>query len=97
MFCISCLKSVTSKLQPDDLVVLEYLKEQQAITPQFALSKKHLMNELNLTIHKITESLHRLDILDMTGFNQKTHKYFITDLGIKAIQIFEDKIIERIG
>lgn len=92
MLCIDCSQFATSKLQADDLIVLEYLKEQKAVTTQFSLSKKMLMNELELSIHRITMSLVRLEVLGMIDINNQAHKYFITNYGIKALQIIEEKI-----
>lgn len=94
MVCSNCLEYLVNKLRENDLIVLEYLKGKGAVTPQFSLSRKTIQDENELSIHITVGSLHRLSILDFIGEarSSRATKYHITEKGINAISIIENKI-----
>lgn len=92
--CKQCTEYFVNKLQQSDLIVLEYLKQNGAVTPQFSLSRQTIQDENDLTIHIAVSCLHRLSLLDMIGEarSNRATKYHITELGINALSIIENRV-----
>lgn len=94
MICSNCLEYLINKLGQHDLIVLEYLKDNGAVTPQFSLSRKTIQDNTELSIHITVGCLHRLGMLDLIGEarHSRATKYHITEKGINALLIIENKI-----
>lgn len=87
---IEALEQIKFKLRQDDLVILNYLNENEASTPQFSFSKDHIQKETEMTSARTSNSLIRLEVaclVDRQAF-QKPQKFFITDSGMEMIKLF---------
>lgn len=87
---IEALEQIKFKLRSDDLLILQYLHENEATTPQFSFSKDHIQKETEMTSARTSNSLIRLEVaclIDRQAF-QKPQKFFITDSGISMLGLF---------
>ena len=90
MLPIEALEQIKLKLRQDDLLILNYLLENNANTPQFSFSKDHIQKEVNLTSARTANSLIRLEVaclIDRQAF-QKPQKFYITKSGNKMLELF---------
>ena len=68
---------MSDKLLPNEIKILEYLKEQGATIPQCAISRTIVRDESNLTTYKCFTSLDRLECYEfvMQPTKSKANKY----------------------
>lgn len=94
MLCDNCLNYFINKLHPSDLVILEYLNNKEAYTPQFSISTKFIQKDTELSIHHTQNALLRLETLGMIdqARGHRSNKYFITKCGRKALSFIQLKI-----
>jgi predicted transcriptional regulator len=81
-------------LLPNEIKILEYLKEKGATIPQCAISRTVIRDESNLTTYKCFTSLDRIECYEfvMQPTKSKTNKYYITTLGVLALENIEKQI-----
>jgi hypothetical protein len=81
---------IKPKLRPDDVTILEYLKNTDANSTQYSFSKDHIQKELVLTSARTSNALIRLEVaclIDRQAF-QKPQKFYITDSGYEMLKLF---------
>lgn len=96
MLCRSCLEKATNKLLSDEIVILEYLLEKEAVLTQCAISRQIIRDDLDLTSHICYTAIGRLECFDMIEKQprSKSSKFFITESGKQAIAILNNKFQE---
>lgn len=81
-------KHIINRLKLDDISILGKLYDEDATAPFKAMSKRTLIDKLELTEANLRKTIYRLEAVDfvqaVTG--NKEHKLYITDYGILAIQ-----------
>jgi hypothetical protein len=95
MLCDTCLIDVIiPKLRDEDIAVLEYLNNNGVTFPQVAKDKQTICNVLNFPICKGGIALTRLECYNMINIKivSKLYTYYITEDGIKALQILSIKM-----
>lgn len=99
MLCKSCLNKAITKLQADDIIILEYLLVRGAVISQFAISRNEIAKQAKgeeMTLYKCCSSLERLYCF---GFIEqqtrvKASKYYITESGKSALLVLDQKTSE---
>lgn len=92
MLPIEALQQIKFKLRPDDLIILNFLAENEATTPQFSFSKDHIQKETEMTSARTANALIRLEVaclVDRQAF-QKPQKFFITENGLEMLKLFNN-------
>lgn len=94
MICEQCLISVISKLRKNDIAVLQYLYNENINIPQKALHKHEIAKAIELSNFVGWESLFRLECYEMVSLRTwgKTSNYYITENGVKALQILAERM-----
>lgn len=90
MLPVEALQQIKFKLRSDDLIILQYLYDNDATTPQFSFSKDHIQKETSMTSARTSNALIRLEVaclIDRQAF-QKPQKFFITESGIEMLKLF---------
>lgn len=90
MLPMLALEQIKNKLRSDDLLILQYLSENNADSPQFSFSKDNIQKETNLTSARTANSLIRLEVaclIDRQAF-QKPQKFYITGSGKEMLKLF---------
>jgi hypothetical protein len=89
---VEALTMIKDKLRNDDLVILEYLKSEDANSPQFSFSKDHIQIQTSMTSARTANSLIRLEVaclIDRQAF-QKPQKFYITNSGFEMLKLFKN-------
>ena len=90
LLCNNCLEIILGNLNKEDIVLMSVLRKEKAVNALFSLSKEKIF-ELsgdkcnNKNFNNITT---RLFLVNLIGVTRKRKKYFITDNGIRLLNIY---------
>jgi hypothetical protein len=98
MYCSGCLKQMLQKLNDNDVILLEYLNNENANIPQCSLSwqtiEEYYKDNDKITPHIIYTSMKRLNIFGFVETQKWTrkNKFYITQDGIKLLEIIQQNL-----
>lgn len=93
MLPVEAIRMIKDKMRSDDVLILQYLKKENAHSPQYSFSKDHLQTETELTSARTANALIRLEfacLIDRQAF-QKPQRFYITDSGKEMLKFFEEE------
>jgi hypothetical protein len=93
--CEDCLKGfVIPRLRDDDLLILQYLFNENITMPQVARNKHTIGTAVELSTFCTTMALNRLECYNLVKLQMwsKAYNYYITEDGMNALKIISDKI-----
>ena len=86
---------IVTRLKIDDIALLAKLFDEDATVPFKAMSKKTLIDNLDISEANLRKTIYRLEAVDFVSAvtGTKEHKLYITDFGKLAIQEqFEEEL-----
>lgn len=98
MYCKDCLKIILQKLNSNDIVILEFLANENATIPQCSLSWAAVCEKIidgeSMSSNNVYTSLKRLNIFGLVETQKWTrkNKYYITTDGINILSLVQNKI-----
>ena len=98
MYCQNCLNQILQKLNNHDIIVLEYMINENSTMPQCSLSIQTIIQNFDdnndITPHNIYTSLKRLNIFGFVETQKWTrkNKYYVTIDGIQILKLIEQNI-----
>lgn len=98
MYCEDCLKIILQKLNSNDIVILEFLANENATIPQCSLSWTSICEKIteveNMSSNNVYTSLKRLNIFGFVETQKWTrkNKYYITTDGINILSLVQNNL-----
>lgn len=100
MYCQNCLKMILQKLNSNDIIILEFLSNENATIPQCSLSwsaicekilEKNLMTSNN--VYTSLKRLNEFGFIETQKWTRK-NKYYVTNDGSNILMLIENKLNE---
>lgn len=95
MLCDDCMMNfVLPRLREDDIVVLQYLYNENANLPQVAHHKDTIMKKTELSRFCNMMAIARLEGYNLIALQpwSKSNNYYITEHGVRALTILSEKM-----
>jgi hypothetical protein len=95
MLCEKCVHDfVLPRLREDDIAVLQYLYNENIKLPQLAQHKYAISSAVNISPFRGGMALFRLECYDLVKLQtwSKSHNYYLSEEGIKALTTLSQKI-----
>lgn len=83
MVCENCIKNISEKITYEDILLLKVLRKHDADSYLNTLSKEEILNNSQLTISKLNNSIIKLEFVKLIDRNPhaKPQRFLITDKG----------------
>ena len=95
MLCEKCVKEfVLPRLREDDIIILQYLYNNEITLPQVAKHKNIIENETHLSRFRNMMALARLEGYSLIAIQpwSKASNYYITEFGTEALTTLSQKL-----
>ena len=95
MICDDCMKNfVIPRLREDDIIVLQYLYNENAVLPQIVHHKDVIMKTTGLSRFCNMMALARLEGYNLINLQPwaKANNYYITEYGCRALTKLSEKM-----
>lgn len=98
MYCEHCLKIILQKLNSNDIIILEFLANENATIPQCSLSFnsicENIVEKKLMTSNNVYTSLKRLNEFGFVETQKWTrkNKYYVTIAGTDILKLIESKL-----
>ena len=97
-FLTDYFSHIVKRLTFDDISILSILSDSEATAKFKSLKKSDLSNDSGLTEANFRKAIYRLDAINFveTVTGHKEHRYYITELGMKAISesLFNENVLQ---